>query len=114
MSIDHHASHSHEGRVEYHRKGASYGVGFVLSLVLIGIIYTMVTHHWLDTQGLYLATGAFAFIEAIVIVFCFLLLNTSPEDRAWNTIAFLFTILVVFIVVVGSLWIMYNLNYYMV
>ena len=36
-------------------------------------------------------------------------MNTASEER-WNLIAFLFTLLIIGIVVVGSLWIMYNLN----
>ena len=39
----------------------------------------------------------------------FLHMNTSSEER-WNVIAFLFTLLIIGIVVIGSLWIMYNLN----
>src|SRR3546814_1615888 len=35
------------------------------------------------------------------------------SDSRWNLIMFLFMVLVVFIVVVGSLWIMANLNYNM-
>lgn len=36
-------------------------------------------------------------------------MNTSSEER-WNTVALLFTAMIIGIVVVGSLWIMYNLN----
>lgn len=36
-------------------------------------------------------------------------MNTSSEER-WNLVALVFTVLIIAIVVVGSLWIMYNLN----
>ena len=39
----------------------------------------------------------------------FLHMNTSSEER-WNLVALLFTAMIIGIVVVGSLWIMYNLN----
>ncbi|MCX2956547.1 MAG: cytochrome C oxidase subunit IV family protein, partial [Candidatus Regiella insecticola] len=45
----------------------------------------------------------------IVHLVYFLHMNGSSEER-WNLGAFLFTILVIAIIVVGSLWIMYNLN----
>jgi len=43
---------------------------------------------------------------------CFLHMNTSSEDR-WNLVAFVFTVLIIAILVVGSIWIMWNLNYNM-
>ncbi|MBE8365690.1 cytochrome o ubiquinol oxidase subunit IV, partial [Leptospira borgpetersenii serovar Balcanica] len=43
---------------------------------------------------------------------CFLHMNASSEER-WNLVAFVFTLLIIAIVVVGSIWIMWNLNYNM-
>lgn len=45
----------------------------------------------------------------IVHLVYFLHMNTSSEER-WNLVALLFTAMIIGIVVVGSLWIMYNLN----
>lgn len=90
-----------------------YLLGFVASVVLLLVIYGLVSSHAFSTGGLYIAISVFALVEALILVFCFLLLNTSDEDRAWNTLAFLFTIAVMLVVVGGSLWIMYNLNYNM-
>lgn len=50
-----------------------------------------------------------AVVQIVVHLVCFLHMNTSSEER-WNVIAFLFTLLIIGIVVIGSLWIMYNLN----
>jgi len=57
------------------------------------------------------ATAAFAsaIIQIVVHLVFFLHMNTSSEER-WNLVALLFTAVIIFIVVVGSLWIMYNLN----
>ncbi|MGP2731310.1 cytochrome o ubiquinol oxidase subunit IV, partial [Serratia marcescens] len=50
-----------------------------------------------------------AVIQVIVHLVYFLHMNTSSEER-WNLVALLFTAMIIGIVVVGSLWIMYNLN----
>lgn len=50
-----------------------------------------------------------AVIQVVVHLIYFLHMNTSSEER-WNLVALLFTAMIIGIVVVGSLWIMYNLN----
>ncbi len=37
----------------------------------------------------------------------------SKSDEGWNLTAFIFTVIIIAIVVVGSIWIMWNLNYNM-
>ncbi|MDR6355358.1 cytochrome o ubiquinol oxidase subunit IV [Pseudomonas psychrotolerans] len=48
----------------------------------------------------------------LVHLYFFLHLNTSEEQR-WNVISFGFTVVIVGIVVVGSLWIMYHMHHNM-
>ena len=50
-----------------------------------------------------------AAVQIVVHMVYFLHMNTSSEER-WNLVALIFTVLIIAIVVVGSLWIMYNLN----
>lgn len=57
---------------------------------------------------LWIVIGA-AIVQILVHLVCFLHMNTFSDDR-WNLVAFLFTMLIIGIVVIGSLWIMYNLN----
>ncbi len=90
-----------------------YIVGFIASVILLLAIVALVKGQMLSPSGLVIAISIFAVVEALIMVFCFLLLNTSEEDRDWNTLSFLFTIGVMLVVVGGSLWIMYNLNYNM-
>ena len=52
---------------------------------------------------------AMAVVQIFVHLVYFLHMNTSSEAR-WNLVALVFTVLIIAIVVVGSLWIMYNLN----
>lgn len=52
------------------------------------------------------------FIQTIVQLVLFLHLGSEPKPH-WNMTVFLFMILVVVIIVLGSMWIMQNLNYRM-
>jgi len=93
---------------------ASYLIGFILSGVFMLAIYWLVVHRALPTHSLYNAIAIFAVVQLIVQVLFFLRLNARTESSRWALISFLFTIFIIAIVVVGTLWIMYNLNYYMV
>ena len=95
--------------------GASHGsvktylIGFILSVILTVIPFWMVMNGT-ASQGVILATVVGrAVVQILVHLVCFLHMNTSSDER-WNLVAFLFTMLIVGIVVIGSLWIMYNLN----
>jgi len=91
----------------------SYIVGFILSLVLSIIPFVLVLKKIVVGQQAFLAISVLALVQLIVQIYFFLHLNTHSKAR-WNLNIFLFTLLVVGILVGGSLWIMYNLDYYMV
>ena len=91
---------------------ALYFTGFALCLVLTIIPFVIVGQHLLSDEALYIALAVFALIQLYVQVVFFLRLNASPTGR-WNTMSFLFTLVIVVVLVFGSLWIMYNLNYNM-
>lgn len=55
---------------------------------------------------------AMAVVQVLVHLVCFLHMNTK-SDEGWNMTAFVFTVLIIAILVVGSIWIMWNLNYNM-
>ena len=54
-----------------------------------------------------------ALIQFLVQVICFLRLTTASEQGKTNIMTFLFTVVILISIIVGSLWIMWNLNYYM-
>ena|SRR3990167_4276882 len=87
----------------------SYLTGLFLSLILTGISFILVGKHLLSTTDLYITLTALAIAQLFAQVICFLRLNVSEEGR-WNTMPFIFTFIIVGVVVGGSLWIMYNLN----
>ncbi|OGT32409.1 MAG: cytochrome o ubiquinol oxidase subunit IV [Gammaproteobacteria bacterium RIFCSPHIGHO2_02_FULL_39_13] len=87
----------------------SYLMGLFLSLIFTFIAFALVGEHLLDTSGLYIAITVLAVAQLFAQVICFLRLNVSSEGQ-WNTMPFIFTFIIVGVLVGGSLWIMYNLN----
>ena len=101
-------NHSHQKHGSY----MSYIVGFVLSIVLTLVAYFAVVNDWFSGRGLLLFVTGLAIVQLLVQLLFFLHLSQERGPR-WNLMTFLFAGLVVFIVVIGSLWIMYNLDYNM-
>jgi cytochrome o ubiquinol oxidase subunit IV len=89
-----------------------YVTGFVLSISLTIMAYLMVTDHTLSKWPLVVAIAVLAFIQFLVQLVFFLHLGAEAKPR-WKLSVFAFMALIVLILVVGSLWIMNNLNYRM-
>jgi cytochrome o ubiquinol oxidase subunit IV len=85
-------------------------LGFVLSLILTAASYLIVSHHHLSDGVLTLTIIGLASAQALIQLIFFLHLGLESKPH-WNTITFLFVLLVIVIVIGGSLWIMNNLNY---
>jgi cytochrome o ubiquinol oxidase operon protein cyoD len=88
----------------------SYAWGFIYSIVLTAIPFLIVIKEQLTGWALTYTLLGFAVVQLLVQLVLFLHLGQESKPR-WNTIAFLFAALVVLIVVIGSLWIMANLDY---
>lgn len=95
-----------------HGSVASYTIGFILSLVFTIIPYYIVTETTVGGWLLLAILMGFAVAQLLVQVIFFLHLGRESKPR-WNLLAFLFMLLVVVIIVIGSLWIMDNLHYNM-
>lgn len=89
----------------------SYFIGFVLSLILTIIPFYLVMERLISGSAALLTLAGFAVAQLLVQLFLFL--HLGRRGQRWNIVIFLFMLLVVFIVVVGSLWIMQNLHYNM-
>ncbi len=88
----------------------SYIIGFVASLVL-----TVIPFYFAGTQSLapamtYTILFGCAVIQVIVHFIYFLHMETRTEEGQWNVISLVFAAVVVFIVIGGSVWIMWNLR----
>jgi cytochrome o ubiquinol oxidase operon protein cyoD len=90
----------------------SYVTGFGLSVLLTLVAYLFVTHHIFSGWTLFAAIVGLALVQFAVQLVCFLHLGRETKPR-WKSLAFSFMILIVAILVLGSLWIMTNLNYHM-
>jgi cytochrome o ubiquinol oxidase operon protein cyoD len=87
-------------------------LGYLISLALTAVAYFFAANHVLAGWALKGAVVALAIIQAAVQLFCFFRLKEEGKAR-WNLMLFLFMMLVLIVVVFGSLWIMYNLDYRM-
>lgn len=99
----------HAGLTTEHGTFGAYGIGFILSLLLTLTSYILVVGELLSKRALIATIVGLGILQMIIQLLFFLHLNTEPKPR-WNLISFLFMVLVVFCLVGGSLWIMYNLD----
>lgn len=88
----------------------TYLIGFVLSVVLTAIPF------WIAMKGIIeqpaVATAvivALAIAQILVHTFAFLHVNTRIQG-GWTLVAYVFTAVLVLIIIAGSLWIMLHLN----
>ncbi|MGP1924186.1 MAG: cytochrome o ubiquinol oxidase subunit IV [Arsenophonus sp. NEOnobi-MAG3] len=92
-----------------HGSMKTYLIGFILSIILTVVPFWMVMNSTASHDTILWIVIGTAIIQILVHFVCFLHMNTSSDD-SWNLLAFLFTILIIGILVIGSIWIMYNLN----
>lgn len=85
-------------------------IGFVLSFVLLIAMYRIVTFHHLSNGLLYTTIYGVAILQALIQLVFFMHLGLESKPH-WNSITFLFTLLVIILIIGGSLWIMNNINY---
>ena len=90
----------------------SYIAGFALSLALTVVPYLLVVNHMASRMTLLLGVVCAAVLQLIVQLGFFLHVDFKPGSRQ-NLLSFVFTGIMVLIIVFGSLWIMHDLNYFM-
>jgi len=90
----------------------SYILGFTLSIILTGWAYLATTHHVFGGWGLVATLFLLATVQFVVQVVYFLHLGQEARPR-WKRLLLIMMITFVLILVLGSIWIMYNLNYRM-
>ena len=90
----------------------SYTAGFVSALVLTLVAYWLLENNIGSHAFRMVSLISLAIVQLFVQLICFLHLGRESKPR-WNLTVLIFAAMVVFIVVFGSLWIMYNLNYRM-
>lgn len=105
---------SHANQSGWTKKSVrTYVLGFMLCLVLTLLSFGFVQFNVVSKELLYVLLTVFAISQLLVQSVCFLGLNANSEGK-WNLLPFIFTALIIFFLVGGSLWIMYNLNSLMI
>lgn len=90
-----------------------YMFGFSSALILSVVAYLLVVQKWFDSPAISMAALLLlAAVQLAVQLVCFLHLGMKGEARS-RTGVVIFTIVMMLIIVVGSLWVMRNLDYRM-
>jgi cytochrome o ubiquinol oxidase operon protein cyoD len=103
----HGAGHAAEGHDHGTRR--TYLIGFVLSVLLTAIPFSLVMTGAGSPQLIAATITALAVVQIVVHMIYFLHMNPRAEG-GWNLLALLFTLILVVITLSGSLWVMYHLN----
>jgi cytochrome o ubiquinol oxidase subunit IV len=104
-----HAAGDTAGHDTGHGTGRAYLWGFLLSVVLTGVPFWMVMAGGFDRWWTIAAVIGCAVAQILVHTVCFLHVNTRAEG-GWQLMAYVFTGVLVLIVIAGSLWIMTHLH----
>ncbi|MAA63697.1 MAG: cytochrome o ubiquinol oxidase subunit IV [Alteromonadaceae bacterium] len=107
---DHNHGHDHHDDHASHGSLKDYTIGFVLSVILTAIPFWLVMDDVIADPGVTaIVILAFAAVQIVVHMIYFLHMNTESEG-GWNMLALIFTVMLVAITLIGSIWVMYHLN----
>ncbi|CUI16296.1 putative cytochrome o ubiquinol oxidase, subunit IV [Candidatus Protochlamydia naegleriophila] len=98
-----------ETQKEWHGTLKSYLIGFAASLFLTSLSFGLVVAKLLSGSTLVYALISLAVVQTIVQLIFFLHIGQEAKPR-WETLTFCFTVLILLIIVIGSLWIMNDLD----
>ncbi|NTE85150.1 cytochrome o ubiquinol oxidase subunit IV [Agrobacterium rubi] len=105
-----HGDDHHHDSGEDHGSFKSYMIGFILSVILTAIPFWLVMGDVLESRTTtVIVIMIFGVIQVFVHMIYFLHMNTKSQG-GWTFMSLLFTLVVVMITLVGSLWVMYNMN----
>ena len=115
MSAQHnHAAHDgHDGHGHDdgpHSTFSGYMIGFFLSIILTAIPFAVVMGDVFENRTTtVLVISGFAVVQILVHMVFFLHMNGKVEG-GWTMLSTIFTVIFVFIVISGTLWVMYHMN----
>mgnify|MGYP001239504528 FL=1 len=91
----------------------TYIIGFMLCIVLTLIPFYSIILKLGDKKTLLWVIVLSAIAQFFVQVICFLRMNYQNEEAKTNVLSFIFSGVVLLVIIGGSLWIMTSLNYFM-
>jgi len=93
-----------------HAGYGAYAIGFVLAVLLTAAaFYPVMVPGTLPAGWLLPTIAILAVVQVLVHLYFFLHMSLSEEQR-WNVMAFAFAVMVLFILILGSLWIMHSMS----
>ncbi len=98
---------------EYRRQQLNYAYAFVMALALTFAAYFFVVSRAMSASLVAFTILVCAGLQLYIQSRYFLHLDDTRETPRWRLASYLFTWLTLLIIVIGSLWIMMNLNYNM-
>lgn len=96
----------------YQRTVKHYIYGGILAAIVTGVVYLVAVNDWLTG----LALAFFALVAAgiqLAIHLAFFIHVRDREGPNWAAMSLVFTALTALIIIIGSIWIMMNVNYNM-
>jgi cytochrome o ubiquinol oxidase operon protein cyoD len=106
MENGHHEYHADTSHSSY----KSYFIGFVLSVILTAIPFGLVMLGTFSTTVTVICVLLAAAVQVIVHLHYFLHMDRSAEQRE-TVLSFVFTVIILAIIIGGSMWIMVNANH---
>jgi len=106
------AAHGHDDHAADHGSLKSYIIGFVLSLLLTFGSFGLVMHGALSHTAKIIGVVALCILQLLVQLVYFLHMDRKSEG-GWNLASFVFTLVILFIVVALSIWIIWSMHYHM-
>jgi len=94
---------------EWHGTLKAYLIGFTAAVLLTAAAFLLVMLQLLSGYALIFTISVLAIIQAVVHLRFFLHVGEEPKPR-WEMGVFFFMVMVLLIILVGTLWIMYDLN----
>jgi len=98
-----------EIKKEWHGTYKAYLIGFVASLLLTLLSFSLVVYKVLNGPTLIYTLISLGLVQAAVQLLFFLHLGQEAKPR-WETLIFAFMLLLLLIVLIGTLWVMHDLN----
>ena len=87
----------------------SYIIGFTLAVILTLVSFGLGMAHTLSRHQVVIGLFIAAALQMLVHVWYFLHMNNYKKQK-WDAITLVFTALLLFIFVGGTIWVMYTLN----
>lgn len=94
---------------EWHGTLRSYVIGFTASFLLTVVSFSLTLFGNLERQMLHLTLGSLALVQAVFQMIYFLHLGKEAKPK-WETVIFFLMLTLLLIIVLGSLWVMHDLD----